>query len=851
MVMQRLLPLMGITLAIAVWTMTPKSLQAADDSDKAVTFSAEQLSFYQKSVKPILVANCIKCHGGQPKIKGGLNMTSRAGLIKGGDTGSAFDAKAPAKSLILQAVGYEDEFLEMPPKGKLDQDAIDVLTKWVEMGLPMPAGGGTHHHHESEDPQINETTRNHWSFKAVKRPQTPSVKNASWVRNPIDAFILARLEAKGIKPNRPVARAALIRRAYYDLIGLPPSPQRVEAFVKNNSPTAYEDLIDELLDMPQYGEKWARHWLDLVHYAESNSFERDNPKPEVWRYRDYIIRSLNSDKPYTQFIREQLAGDELEHVTPDSIIATGYYRLGLWDDESADPPQTRFDELDDWVTVTSQAMLGLTMDCARCHDHKLDPIPQVDYYRFLAFFRDIRSFQHGRDGMGKRFNAGNWHINLSRFISHDKLKQGKDGAIVDEGKLERLNKELAAMEKTIAAKLPGGVRDDFKYESNRVAVVKEHRKLITNRIAKQYLAMWEERQALKTAKQANDIKVLCITADTKPAPTHLMVRGNPYAPGKEVKPGFPQVLGFPDPEIQEPMPGQQSAGRRIVLANWIASEKNPLTARVIVNRIWQHHFGQGIVESTSNFGLQGTKPTHPQLLDWLATEFVNQGWKFKALHRTIMLSNTYRMSSALNQVGYNIDPKNELLWGFRMRRLTAEEIRDSVLAANGTLNGKMYGPSIYPEIPRAVLAGQSRPGANWRTSNEQERARRSIYIHIKRSLIVPMIESFDGADTDNTCPVRFVTTQPTQALGMFNSEFMSKQAEKLANRVTKDAGANPQDQVAKAIELITQRSARSSEIKRGVQLLADLKREDGVNDAQALKFYCLMLYNLNEFIYLD
>lgn len=842
-----------IGIAVLAMALANTSIAADAPSEPGVEakFPADQLAFYEKQVKPILVASCLKCHGAKPKIKGGLNMTNRTGLIKGGDTGSALDAKAPTKSLLLSAISYQEEFLEMPPKGKLPQNQIDTLTKWTQMGMPMPAGGGTSHVESGHVPQITDETKNHWSFRPVRPVAVPNVKDRSWVRNPIDAFILARLEANGLTPNAHATKAALIRRAYFDLIGLPPSPKRVDAFIENKATNAYAELIDELLAMPQYGEKWARHWLDLVHYAESNSYERDNPKPEVWRYRDYVIQSFNSDKPYSQFIREQLAGDELEELTPASVIATGYYRLGVWDDESADPPQSRYDELDDWVTVTSQVMLGLTMDCARCHDHKLDPIPQKDYYRFVAFFRDIGSFQNGRDGMSKGFSAGNFHLPLSQFIPADKLKQSASKLYFDSTELDRANDDLKRMQKEISKKLPGGVVDDFNYEANRLTVVKEQKKLLGNGLVNRYIKTTARRDQLQKAKDANDAKVLGIKPDKNPAPTHLMIRGNPHSPGDEVQPGFPQVLGFPEPTIPAPSKDARSTGRRTVLANWIASDKNPLTARVMVNRVWQHHFGDGLVASTSNFGLTGDKPTHPKLLDWLANALVKNGWRFKSLHKQIMLSNAYQMSSGFNKAAYEKDPKNQMIWGFKMRRLGAEEIRDTILAVSGKLNLKMHGPSIYPVIPKEVLAGQSRPGANWRTSNETEGARRSVYIHIKRSLGVPMIESFDGADTDNTCPVRFVTTQPTQALGMLNSDFMSGQAEKLALRLKSEVGTNPKDQIARAIELATQRKASDRDIQRGLALFNELKKEEGVSDAQAMKYYCLMVYNLNEFMYVD
>jgi len=359
-------------------------------ADDAVLPSLEEVKFFEGQVKPILQKHCLKCHGRGDSIKGGLRLTSRAGLLKGGETGLAVSLAEPNESLLLQAVNYQG--YEMPPGGKLPQPLIDVLTKWIKMGVPWPPGESIVEGDLGGPPQVNEVTRNHWSFQPVERPQLPSVQRADWIRAPIDRFVLAKLETAGLEPALPADKPALLRRATYDLTGLPPRPEELVAFLADDSPEAFSRVIDRLLDSPHYGERWARHWLDLVRYAESNSYERDGTKPFVWRYRDYVIRSFNDDKPYDQFMLEQMAGDELANVTSDSIIATGYYRLGIWQDEPVDADQELFEDLDDIVRTTAEVFLGVTVGCARCHDHKLDPIPQRDYYRFLSFFRNIRRF---------------------------------------------------------------------------------------------------------------------------------------------------------------------------------------------------------------------------------------------------------------------------------------------------------------------------------------------------------------------------------------------------------------------------------------------------------------------------
>lgn len=818
-----------------------------------VKHTPEQIKFFETQVKPVLEASCFKCHGAEKKIKGNLRMTSRKGILKGGDLGPAVELKNPKASLVLVAINYTDDDMQMPPKTKLSQDKIDILTKWVEMGLPFTGdvdgpgkvapGNGKPAAHE-----ITPEAKAFWSHKPIKRSPLPSVKDKAWAKSAIDRFILAKLEAAGLKPSSRAGKVALIRRAYYDLIGLPPKPADVEAFLADKSPTAFEKIVDELLDSPHYGEKWGRHWLDLVHYAESNSFERDNPKPDVWRYRDYVIRAFNENKPYDDFLREQLAGDELENPTPDSIIATGYYRLGLWDDESADPPKARFDEIDDWVTVTGQVMLGMTMNCARCHHHKIDPVSMTDYYGLVAIFRDVNSFQAGHDGMSKRFNKGNYHRKLSDFIPQDKLKSSKVNVVIDENKLKRLNDELAKMEAEISKKLPGGVVDDFKYESNRVTVVRKHAKLLPKGMPKRYQKTFDERNALRRQKELKDIRVLAASSTPNPPDTHILLRGSPRAKGKKVEPGFPQIFSPPKPLIKKK---QRSTGRRLAFANWLTSKSNPRTARVMANRIWQHHMGRGIVRSANDFGLVGEKPTHPELLDWLASEFMAKGWSMKAMHRLIMLSNTWQMSSAGNETALAKDPANNLFWRYNLRRQTAEEIRDSVLALVGTLNLKMYGPSIYPEIEREILASQSRPGANWRTSRGADAARRSVYIHVKRSLIVPIIERFDAADTDATCPVRFNTIQPSQALTTINGKFMNDASKVFAARLIKEAGDRSADQVKLALRLTTAREPSDEEVDWGVKLIDDLMKEDGADSTRALQYFCVMALNLNEFMYVD
>ncbi|QDU39746.1 Planctomycete cytochrome C [Maioricimonas rarisocia] len=815
----------------------------AEEAKQASEADASGLAFFESDVLPILETQCFRCHSGA-EPKGGLDLTVREHILKGGDSGPAVDLKDPASSLLLEAVNYES--YEMPPTGKLAPKQIAAISSWLKRGVPMPA------HVEVADeghgePQVNETTKNHWAFRPVEQPPVPQPSAGGWVANPIDAFVLARLEEAGMQPNPEADRRTLVRRLYYDLLGLPPTPDQVRAFVEDDSPDAWERLVEELLDSPHYGEHWARYWLDLVRYAESNSFERDNPKPFVWKYRDYVIRSLNDDKPYDQFLLEQLAGDELDEVTPDTIIATGFYRLGLWDDEPADPLLAYYDGLDDIVATTSQGFLGLTMNCCRCHSHKLDPIPHEDYYRFLAFFRNVKHY-------GVRNEQSVYEASIRSIATPEEQRQFQEEQAAYEARVSELRGQLNAVEKLIRPHLKGGERDDFKRDSQRLQVIREHiGELITQEEFDRYARDRKEWTDLRNHPPTSAQQALCVKEDgAECPPTNVLLRGNPHVPGDVVEPGFPTVLSAPEPEIVPPAHGE-SSGRRRALAEWIVDDSNPLAARVMANRIWQWHFGRGLVRTPNNFGLQGEKPTHPELLDWLAAEFINRGWSIKSMHRLILNSNTYRMSSQAREEPLAADPQNDLLWRFDMRRLRAEEIRDSILAVNGSLTlEKMYGPSIYVKIPEAVLAGQSRPGQGWGNTPLPDRNRRSVYIHVKRSLPVPFLAAFDSADTDFTCPVRFATTQPTQALGMLNSDFLNEQAAEFAaflNEQVPDGERRKQVQVA--LQRTLQRQPSEDEVQRGVDLIERLQTQHQLDDAKALKYFCLMALNLNEFIYLD
>ncbi|HXJ73783.1 MAG TPA: DUF1549 and DUF1553 domain-containing protein, partial [Candidatus Dormibacteraeota bacterium] len=566
----------------------------------------------------------------------------------------------------------------------------------------------------------------------------------------------------------------LIRRIYFDLIGLPPSPEAVAAFVADPSARAWDQLIDDLLARPQYGERWGRHWLDVVRYAQSNGYERDGEKPYAWRYRDYVVKAFNQDKPYDQFVREQIAGDELEPTTPESLIATGFQRLGVWDDEPDDKRMAEFDELDDILSTTATTFLGITLGCARCHEHKFDPIPQADYYKLLAFFRNVSPYENARYTL----DSPNY-LPLARRGEVDAWSKEHDS------KLTRLQEQLKGatngeLKKRLSGDLERAKGDRAPFE-------------------------W----ALGVRERG-----------PKPLPTHVLLRGNAGNPGPEVEPAFLSVLGGERPSVASLSDGR-SCGRRRALADWVTSVDNPLTARVIANRIWQHHFGRGIAKTTSDFGRAGTPPTHPQLLDWLASELIAQGWSLKKLHKIILQSATYRMSSRAEQpAAVVLDPGNDLFWRQNMRRLEAEAVRDTILAISGQLNLTMGGRGFFPRLSGEALAGQSRPGLDWERSTPADRSRRSLYAYVRRTMPVPVFEAFDYNNTAAPLSERPVTTVAPQALLLLNDQFMRAQAAAFAQRLQKTGAASSAQPIERAFQLALGRDPTPAELGVAREFLA-------------------------------
>ena len=819
---------------------------------------------FEKQVLPILGKYCLTCHGAAMQM-GKLDLRTLASMMRGGEQGPALVRGSSEKSLLFQRIADKS----MPPTdGKVTADEARVIRDWID------AGGKTAEALVSAQGRAENT---HWAFQPPIRPTIPKVTSAGWQANPIDAFVLARLEKASLKPPTPADKRTLLRRVYLDLIGLLPTIEEQQAFLSDRSPDAYAKVVDGLLARRQYGERWARHWLDVVRYAESNGYERDGTKPSAWRYRDYVINALNEDKGFDRFLTEQLAGDEVEDSNAETQIATTFLRLGTFDDEPAEPQLDRYDQLDDVLGTTAATFLGLTLRCARCHDHKFEPLKQTEYYRMLAVFEPLKRPLENKAETDRLVGTE------AELTSYRKAMAQADADIAP------LRQELNQLKKTLRERL-------FKKKDSSLAGVsflehaevvlafqtepgkrtKEQKELVEKFNQKLEEALREEATAEETpVLDDRQKRIAAIDAarpkeprrgyiwyeeSAKPPVTRLLRRGDPTEPGEELEPGVPAVL------VQEPLPPlvslKQSSGRRLWLARWMTHPSNPLAARVMVNRVWQWHFGDGLVASENDFGVVGQRPSHPELLDYLATEFIQSGWSLKQLHRLMVTSKTYQASSEWNAQAATVDPENALLWRWKPRRLEAEVIRDTILAVSGDLNPEMGGPSIYPQVPQAVLASQSRPGDGWGKSDPKQAARRSVYIFVKRSLAVPELDMLDAPDTTSSCEQRSVSTTGPQALTFLNGEFAHQQARSFAQRLASQAGASARDQVQKAFEIAFSRPPDKRELKTATNFLEAQRRQieadaggkspvDGEAEKKALEAFCLVLLNTNEFFFLN
>jgi hypothetical protein len=839
-----------------------------------------RVSFSQQ-IRPVFEKSCATCHGTSVQLSK-LNLMNRDAALRGGEHGVDIVPGDAEKSRLYRLVTAREQ-PSMPMGGKLTASEIESIRLWINQGAVWD-GDVTIVTAARLDPlddaPIRPEERSYWAFQLPVKPAVPGSGHV----NPIDAFLAAAREKSGLRQAPRADRVTLLRRAYLDLIGLPPTPAEAAAFLNDKSPDAWEKLVDRLLASPQYGERQGRHWLDVARYADSNGFEHDFDRPNAWRYRDYVIRAFNEDKPYDQFLREQIAGDEIRNVTNDSVIATGFLRsyakVGF---REKDNPEFRYEYLDDMIATIGRGVLGLTIQCARCHDHKFDPIRQADYYRLQS---SLWGYVEVDQPLTSRETAEAWR---------------KKNAEVDR-RVSELKAQLRALEKPYKDQLlPAKYRKFPQNVQDAIATPEDKRTpgqaLLANQVIRTVDVSDAEitrviSPADKAEKQRIEASIRSAEKDRpaaiplamavtdgdyrftpdgpgdepapgkgkkqdvgagsylhegtdayKPPPSYFLIRGDVNSHGPETRPGFVKVITYGNPPTVLPPSTPNTSGRRLALAEWIVSRDNPMTARVAVNRIWQHHFGVGIVPTLDNFGKMGEAPSNPELLDWLATEFMDRGWSAKKLHRLIMTSEAYQMASEVPEETLNAgmakDPEDRLLWRYRLQRLDAESIRDSILVTSGGLNRQIGGPPVFPVIPAEIL--KSMTNGIWKQTVEgPEVWRRSLYIYRKRGLPMPLLDVFDLPNQNISCGARNVTTVPTQALTLMNNDFILQQAELFARRLEETAPGDRTRQIERAYEIALSRPPMPEE-KR---LAEEFVKKHSLTD-----FTDVML-NLNEFLYI-
>ena len=852
-------------------------------------------------IRPIMERSCWNCHGEAAQLSD-LDLSSREGALEGGSKGPAIvPGRAEDSRLFRMVAGLDQPFMPMSGDPLSDPELAAVRT-WIDQGAHWDAGEVTAAADALaalENDELPPGARDYWAFQHPQQAPAPASREFD---HPVDRFLEATRRDAGLTAAPRADRLTLLRRAYLDLIGLPPTPEQVEEFLADTERGAWERLIDKLLDSPHYGERWGRHWMDVARYADTDGFEQDYVRPNAWRYRDYVIDGFNNDKPYNQFLREQIAGDELDHVTDETRIATGFLRSGpRVNFREKDNPERRHDYLDDMLATVGRGVLGMTVHCARCHDHKFDPILQKDYYSmqasifgyveidyplldrdeadaYFAAMRDVDARQQPlrdevdaietpyreelrtqmiRERFPENVQAAAFKPEAERtpgeqLLATQVLTLNPPRAQVaaaltaeDKARVDELNAEIAALEdqRPPTPAMAHIVTDgDHRFAPNGPG---------------------DEVIGCPECRTPPDVDGTYLYEEGGPAyeapPNYFLIRGDPFSPGSPMSPGFLTAATYGDPPTEIPRPDGRTSGRRLALAEWIASRDNPLTARVIVNRIWHHHFGRGIVRTLDNLGRMGDAPTHPELLDWLAVEFMDRGWSIKEMHRLLMTSEAYRMASSFrHEASADADPENNLLWHYRGQRLEAEILRDAIMTVSGGIDLTVGGPAVFPHIPSDILfqsdgkgfwCGSPPPGRRitapstgiWcEEPDRPEVWRRSVYVFRRRSLGFPFFDTFDLPDQNQTAAARNVSTVSTQALTLMNNPFVLNQAALFAARLESEAPGDLDRQIdlAYLIALTRKPSETEREIARG--LVAE----------QSLVDFTHVMLNLNEFLYL-
>jgi hypothetical protein len=756
------------------------------------------IEFFEKRVRPLLVQKCYECHSTGKNAKGGLLLDSRDGVLKGGESGPLIVAGDAGKSLLIKAVRYANSDLQMPPKHRLEPTEVEVLEQWVAMGAPDPRTNSV--------PQSKAGSFDHWAFKPLRPQSVPQPANSRWAVNEIDRFVLAKLQKKGLEPGTQADRRTLIRRATFDLIGLPPTPEEIDAFLRDRAPGAFERVIDRLLASPHYGERWGRHWLDVVRYADTAGDSSDYPVPQAYRYRNYVIESFNRDKPYNQFVREQVAGDLLPSASAEQkrelITATGFIAIARR--FSVDPASTMHLTIEDTLDTIGRSVLGLSLSCARCHDHKFDPISTRDYYALYGIFSSTRYPYAGSEVKKEQADF------IPLYTGAEWETRHKD----ELAEYNRLDSEVKRLEREAAALKKEGLPDrDLRRELNRTR---------------------RQRDDLNAAISLADVAYA--VSERKPANAKIHIRGEPGTLGDEVPRGFLAILGG------QRVPKDEKGSGRLQLAQWLTDPANPLTARVMVNRIWQRHFGKGLVQTPSDFGTRGREPTHPELLDYLAARFIASGWSTKTMHKFIMMSRSYQQSSADEPAKLAIDPANDLLWKYSRQRLDAESIRDTLLAVSDALERNSSGPHPFPTPNRWDYT------QHYQFTALYETRQRSVYLMQQRIRRHPFMATFDGADPNSSTAERPVTTTPLQALFAMNDNFVHELAERFADRLLSEC-QDSHGRIQRAYDLSYGRKPSRDEMQSGLNYLHEMRSK--LAEKKCWTSFARALMASNEFIFVD
>ncbi len=778
---------------------------------------------FSNQVEPVFRARCYACHGSQMQMNG-LRLDRRDDAMRGGSSGAIIVAGKSNESKLIQRVTANNVPV-MPPAGPRLSDAeVAILRTWIDEGARWPASGTS----------VIDARLSHWSFQPIRRPAVPTVKDAGWGKNPIDAFVLAKIESEGLKPSPEASRSTLIRRLSLDLTGLPPSPEEVAAFLADQRPDAYERLVDRLLLSPHYGEKWARPWLDLARYADSDGYEKDLSRPYAWRYRNWLIDALNRDMPFNEFTTEQLAGDLLPNATIEQRVATGFHRNTLTNREAGvSRTEVRFEQLVDRSNTVSTTWIGLTVGCAQCHNHKFDPILQKDFYQMFAFFNsaleeDIDAplpgemgpylaarpaYDKARTALLAKSNVpeleADWERNMRQTLADPGKRLDWDFEITAiRASLDNAEKMLLADPEKRPRVLSDRLTNYFVHNFGPVIAKNEAK-------AKEFRELRKQLDELDAAfPRLTQAPVM--VEDSNPPKSYLYQKGDYKAPGIEVQPGTPAFL--------PPLPAGEKP-TRLALARWILAPENPLTARVTVNRMWQEFFGRGIVKTSEDFGTQGDKPSHPELLDYLASEFREHGWSVKQMHRLIVTSATYRQASKIREDIQQRDPDNSLLSRQTRLRLSAELIRDEALEASGLLNPVIGGRSIKPPQPKGVAELTYAGSGKWTETQGADRYRRGLYIHFQRTAPYPQLMNFDAPDSNVTCSRRRVSDTSLQALNLLNDPVFLEAAQALAERTVSDVHGGFADRLAYVFERCISRPPKARESE---QLLAYYQRQKNI-----------------------